>query len=232
MNEALLLLIALVSVAFVFTSWRLGKERLYSAIIVFLILIATVGGKTADFFGHTTNTGNIFYASVFLATYFLIERYGKLEGLRSIWIGIISVVFFTFLVYLSIALIGSPQTASLNSALSAAFNPVTRIALASLVAYFFSQTVNVYTYTFFKERWKGAHLWLRANIANAIAQVVDSIIFFTIAFAGTVDRMDVLGILATGFLLKVIYMMCATPLLYLNKMEEEEAGHTTTIVMH
>ena len=93
-NELILLLTAVVSAVFVFTAWRFGKERLYSAIIVFLILIASLGGKIVTFAGHPTNTGNIFYASVFLATYFLIERYGKREGIRSIWIGVVWVVFF------------------------------------------------------------------------------------------------------------------------------------------
>ena len=65
MNEILLLIMAFVSAGYVIVSWMLGKERLYTAIIIFLVLISTVGGKIVTFFGYETNTGNIFYASVF-----------------------------------------------------------------------------------------------------------------------------------------------------------------------
>lgn len=70
MNELLLIVIAIMSALFVVVGWRLGKERLYTVIVIFLLLIVAVGGKVVSFFGYETNTGNIFYASVFLATYF------------------------------------------------------------------------------------------------------------------------------------------------------------------
>src|ERR1700722_3736987 len=168
MNELLLLVTALISASFVLAGWQLGKERLYSVIIVFLILITAVGGKIAIFFGHETNTGNIFYASVYLATYFLIERFGRTEGLYSIWVGIAAVVFFTIAVQITIALTGAAATAPLNAALSAAYGPSLRIAIASIVAYMFSQNVNVRLYLLLKERFERRYLWLRANISNIV----------------------------------------------------------------
>jgi len=65
MNELLLAGSSLASALFTTLMWKLGKNRLYAAIIVFLILIASVGGKLVPVFGHVTNSGNIFYASVF-----------------------------------------------------------------------------------------------------------------------------------------------------------------------
>src|SRR6185295_9085265 len=132
MNELLLFVSALVSAAFVIAAWKLGRERLYMVITVFLILISSVGGKIVLFFGHATNTGNIFYASVFLATYFLIERYGRREGLYSIWVGVVAVVFFSILARLTALLVGTEMTATLNDAVAIAFSPLPRLALASL----------------------------------------------------------------------------------------------------
>src|ERR1700722_12511648 len=170
MNELLLLVTALASAAFVVGGWRLGKERLYSVIIVFLILIAAVGGKIVLFFGHETNGGNIFYASVFLATYFLIERFGRREGIYSIWVGVAAVLFFSIFVQITIALIGSQTTAPLNDALTTVYGSSLRIAFASLVAYMCSQNLNVRLYLLLKKRFHGRHLWLRANISNAVSQ--------------------------------------------------------------
>jgi len=222
MNEVLLVLTALASALFVVVSWHLGKERLYSAIIVFLILIAAVGGKTVEFFGLTTNTGNIFYASVFLATYFLIERYGRREGISSIWIGGIAVLFFSVLARLTTSLTGTPETAALDAAFDVAFSPLARLTFASLLAYVISQTLNVYLYSYLKERLNGGYRWLRANAANAAAQFVDSIVFFLIAFAGVVPLSSVGEVILVGFSLKVVFMMVAAPLLRLNRFEEIE----------
>ncbi len=229
MNELLLAGEAAMSALFVILAWRFGKEQLYCAILVFLILIASVGGKIVEFFGHATNTGNIFYASVFLATYFLIERYGRREGIYSVWIGILGVIFFSILVQLTVALTGSGATNELNHALAVAFSPLSRLTIASLVAYTFSQNLNVYLYIFLKHRWNGTDLWLRANISNTIAQILDSFVFFMIAFWGVVPLANVWDVIMTGFVIKVIYMMIASPLLYLNRIEQEDEHDYSSI---
>ena len=231
MNEILLFLIAAVSAAFVVTAWRLGKERLYSVIIIFLILIAVAGGKIVAFFGFETNTGNIFYASVFLATYFLIERHGKREGIRSIWIGIIGVAFFSVLAILTGFLTGSQSTGEVNDALTVAFQATPRIAFASLIAYALSQALNVYIYIYLKQRFSGHHLWARANAANVAAQVLDSVVFFIVGFWGVVALGDVMGVMLTGFVIKVVYMMLASPVLYLNRVEHEEGKDFSAVSM-
>ncbi|MDB5238544.1 MAG: putative queuosine precursor transporter [Candidatus Kaiserbacteria bacterium] len=230
MNELLLFVTAVVSAVFVVVGWKLGKERLYSVMIVFLILIASVGGKIVFFFGHETNTGNIFYASVFLATYFLIERYGRREGIYSIGVGVIAVLFFSTLVRITIALAGSETTGPLNDALALAFGPVPRVAFASLCAYAVSQSLNVYLYLLLKKRMQGRYLWLRANMCNIFAQLLDGIVFFTIAFWGVASLPTVADVIVTGLIIKIAYMMVASPLLYLNRFEEEEDSAGTVII--
>lgn len=221
-NELILIVTALASVGMVYIAWQVDKERLYSAILIFLILISITGGKIVEFFGHETNTGNVFYASVFLATYFLIERYGRREGIRSIWVGVVGVFFFSVLLQLALFLASSPSTASFSDTLSLALSPVSRLALASLLGYVASQTLNVYLYVRLKERFDRKKLWLRANVCNAVAQILDSAIFFTVAFWGVVAPDNMTDIILTGFLIKVLFMMAAAPLLYLNRVEEED----------
>lgn len=230
-NEALLLFTSAVSLVLVLAAWKLNRERLYSVIVVFLILIAVVGGKIVLLFGHETNTGNIFYASAFIATYFLIERHGKREGVRSIWIGVLGLVFFSALLRLALLMVGSGSTADLDTALSSAFLPTARLAVASICGYIVSQTVNVYTYVFLKERYGTRYLWLRTNACNILAQAIDSIIFFTVAFAGVVPPANVLDILITGFIIKTVFVMLASPLLYLNRVENDSDGRTFSLTL-
>lgn len=230
MNELLLLLTAVISAAFVVVGWHLGKERLYTVIIIFLVLIAAVGGKIVTFFGYETNTGNIFYASVFLATYFLIERYGRREGIYSIGIGLVAVLFFSVLVRITIGLDGSGATALLDSALETALAPVPRLTLASLLAYALSQSLNVYLYLYLKRETGGRYLWLRANICNFVAQLLDSVVFFLIAFSGLLSFADVQEVIRTGLMIKVGFMAFAAFFLYLNTKEEEKDGNGSAIL--
>jgi queuosine precursor transporter len=228
-NELLLLCMALVCAAFVFLSWRLDRERLHGVILIFLILISLTGSKVVEFFGHPTNTGNIFYASVFLATYFLIERYGKREGIHAIWVGTIGMVFFMVLARLSIMFTGSDSTAQFNEALHLSLAPAFRIAVASVIAFLVSQTINVLMYNYLKANMEHIGLWLRANATNLLAQIVDSVIFFTIAFAGVVGEPDLVDVILTGLTIKVLFMAAAAPLLYLNGYEEDTEHNYTTI---
>ncbi|HWP61764.1 MAG TPA: queuosine precursor transporter [Candidatus Paceibacterota bacterium] len=232
MNEFLLLVTAILSASAVVVAWRAGKERLYTVMLVFLLLVSTFGGKVAVFFGHSTNTGNIFYASVYLATYFVIERYGAREGLYSIWVGVLGVTVFLLLGGLSVLLVSVPATANLSAALSMAFAPVPRIAFASMVAYVVSQNFNVRLYIRLKRQSGSEHLWWRANAANAVAQVIDSIVFFVVAFIGSVPGPDIIGIILTGLAIKIVYMMIASPLLYLNRVvEEDDDGNGNAMVV-
>jgi queuosine precursor transporter len=228
MNEVLLLITGVLSTFFVYIAWRIGEERLYTTIAVFLILIATVGGKLVEFFGFETNTGNIFYAAVFLATYFLIERFGKEKALRSIWIAAIIIVFFTLLVQISILYEGTGKTSALNDALRTVFTDSIRITLASLIAFVASQAFNIHLYSYLKQRFAGRNLWLRANASNAAAQILDSLIFFVIAFGGMVAPDNMSEIIATGILIKIVYMMLASLLLQHNRIEQiDGVGHST-----
>jgi queuosine precursor transporter len=231
MNELLLLGQAIVSTLFVLLAWRFAHDRLYTIITIFLILIVTVGDKVVEFFGHQTNTGNIFYASIFLASYFLIERMGKREGIISIWISVVGVAFTFIFIQGTVALVGSPETAAYNAALDATYAPLSRLTAASLVGYIISQNFNVHFYAYLKQRLRGARIWLRANLSNAIAQALDSAIFFTIAFWGVVPPANMIDIILTGFLIKIVFVAATSPLLYLNTVEREDEGDVSTIAV-
>lgn len=230
MNEMLLLVTSFLCVGLVFISWKLGKEYLYCSIIIFLALIATVGGKIAVFFGHETNTGNIFYASIFLATYFIIERYGRYEGFQSIWLGVGGAMFFLTLALVTVEMTGVRATAPFNSAISVTFGASLRVALASLTAYTLSQILNVYIYVYLKREMNRKYLWLRANITNALAQLLDSVIFFIVAFWTVVPSMNVIEIIAMSLFLKISFMMIASFLLYFNTVEAERGEYSQITV--
>ncbi|WP_174297679.1 queuosine precursor transporter [Sphingomonas bacterium] len=59
-----------------------------------------------------------------------------------------------------------------------------RIWVGGIISYGVSQTLNVRVFSWLKGRRGSALLWLRAGIASVASQVIDTLLFVTIAFLG------------------------------------------------
>lgn len=214
-NESLFLLAAFTDILFVFIATRLGREWLLGTIITNLILIGIFGAKLISVFGFITNVGNVFYACVFLATHFLLERQNKQAGIKMIWLGAGFVVFFTALSQLAVHSSGSPLSEAANNASSTLFSFSPRVVFASILAYIFAQYINISLYEWFRARTRGKFLWLRSNGANIISQFADSSLFFTIAFLDLPGPLLVQAILI-GWFVKTLVVFIGTPFLYID----------------
>jgi queuosine precursor transporter len=87
-----------------------------------------------------------------------------------------------------------------------------RMMLAGLIAYGISQTLNVYIFSRLTTK-KGAALWLRALVASFLSQIVDTLLFITIAFYGV---FPIQGILEGQIIAKLtLSVIMVPPLIYL-----------------
>ena len=59
-----------------------------------------------------------------------------------------------------------------------------RIWIAGIISYGISQTLNVTVFSYLKGREGQSMLWLRAGAASILSQIVDTLLFVTIAFYG------------------------------------------------
>ena len=86
-----------------------------------------------------------------------------------------------------------------------------RIWGAGIVAYGVSQTLNVTIFAAMR-RGAGKFLWLRAGTASALSQIVDTLIFITIAFYGAFP----IGQLIVGQMIAkvVLSIVLVPPLIY------------------
>jgi uncharacterized integral membrane protein (TIGR00697 family) len=87
----------------------------------------------------------------------------------------------------------------------------TRMMFAGLIAYGVSQTLNVYIFSRIAVGKSGA-LWLRALVASFLSQIVDTLLFITIAFYGV---FPILPILEGQIIAKlVLSTIMVPPLIY------------------
>lgn len=215
LNELIIFITILSVFAFIMLSFNFGRRWLYVAISLNLLLIGVFGAKITPLFGSVTNAGNIFYAGVFLIGQLLVEHFGLKEGKKSIWIGFAAVIFFTFMGQLTINMSIAPEARGAADILNRLFEFSPRIALASIIAYLLSQSLNIHLYGFLYE--KGYEkIWLRSLAATVLGQFLDSIIFFNIAFWGVLPAYSIIVSAGTGFMVKVIVGALSIPLIYLS----------------
>ncbi|KPV55978.1 membrane protein [Paenibacillus sp. A3] len=192
-----------------------GKKGLYAWIGFATVLANIQVVKTIELLGIVMTLGNTIYTSIYMSTDLLNEKYGTKEAKQAVWFGFFSLVAST--VIMQMALVFTPQESDIaQSSLETIFGLMPRLAAASLCAYFISQFLDVRVYSYLKKRFPVYNqFWIRTNGSTGLSQLVDSLVFCTIAFAG-VYTLDVwLQILLTTYLFKFVISVASTPVLYI-----------------
>lgn len=215
MNELLWIGFALLDLTLVLLVYRFfGRTGLFGLVVFNLILCNIQVLKTVELFGFTATLGNVLYASVFLSTDILSEKYGRKAAHKAVLLGFTTLVMTT--VYMQIALLFTPAPGDFaQPSLETLFGFLPRVALGSLCAYLVSQFHDVWAFHFLKERTGGRHLWLRNNASTLVSQLLDSSIFCLIAFWGQFETPVFLEILGTTYVFKLFVAIADTPFIYL-----------------
>jgi uncharacterized integral membrane protein (TIGR00697 family) len=213
-NELIFFITTLISLFFVLPMLRLGKQGLAGLIVANIILVSCFGALLIPLFQWTTNAGNVFYASIFLTTQVATEHYGVKAAFTSMWVGFGALVLFVLLAQYSIRFTGGIDSGALVTSMHNVFTVVPRIALASMAAYLISQSLNIWLFSTLRKYMNKRLLWLRSLASSAVGQLVDSIIFFSIAFAYTITDQQLLQAMAVGFVVKLFVAIIGIPVLY------------------
>jgi uncharacterized integral membrane protein (TIGR00697 family) len=216
MNELLWVATLLLNFAAIIICYRLfGKTGLFVWIPISVIVANIQVVKTVELFTLSATLGNIVYATSFLATDILSENYGKKEAKRAVYIGFFSLIVMAAFMNLALLFRPAPEDFA-QSSLVTIFNLIPRIAGASLLAYWISQLHDVWAYQFWKKRFPSLKfIWLRNNASTIVSQLIDSVIFTLVAFAGKFPAKVLLEIVISTYLLKVIVAAADTPFIYI-----------------
>ncbi|MEK8128210.1 queuosine precursor transporter [Paenibacillus filicis] len=203
-----------------------GKNGLYAWVGIATILANIQVTKTIEMVGIVMTLGNTMYASIYLTSDLLNEKYGEKEARKAVWFGFF--VMLVTMVTMKMTLMFTPQeTDFAQSSLETIFGLLPRLALGSLTAFFVSQFLDVKIYSYLKRIFpKPNQLWLRNNGSTAVSQMVDTLIFCSIAFIGEYTLDVWLQILVTTYVIKFVVSMASTPFLYIArgfKFKEEAA---------
>lgn len=216
-NELIFIITVLIYLGSVLLLYKFfGKNGLFAFAIFGTLLGNIAVCKCVDLFGLSTTAGNVLYASTFLVTDILSEKYGKKEAHKAVMYSF-SVMLLWLLGTQFILLFTPNANDYINDSLKVVFGLVPRITIASLVGFICSQNIDVVLYHFI---WKKtgdnkSKLWLRNNGSTLISQLIDTVIFAFLAFFGTYPTNVFISILVTTYLFKAIVALADTPFIYI-----------------
>ena len=216
-NELIFILTVLIYLGSVLLLYKVfGKNGLYSFAIFGTLLGNIAVCKCVDMFGLSTTAGNVLYASTFLVTDILSEKYGKKDAARAVAYSFTIMVLW--MIGTQLILLFTPNANDyINESLKIVFGLVPRITFASLAGFIVSQNLDVFLYHYIWSRTGGtkAKLWLRNNGSTLTSQAVDTVIFTTLAFWGVYPTNVFVSILVTTYLFKAVVALLDTPFMYL-----------------
>ena len=185
-----------------------------TAIFVTCLITANITAvKLIDLFGLVLPAGIIIFPLSYITGDVLTEVYGYSRARKVIWLGF----FCNFIAVVAIWIGQILPAASFWDGQEAytrilGFTP--RILASSFLAYLVGEFANSFVLAKLKISTRGRWLWLRTIGSTLVGQGLDSLIFITLAFVGTISPSALLLAIVTQWLAKSIYEAAATPLTY------------------
>ena len=180
-----------------------------------MVCIAGVLGNKQVSIGPLAVEAGIFAFLLLVVTSSAVaELHGPVIANRLVRLGFVPLVVSILLSVIVLAVPASPQMdPGRRDAFALMMGGTPRIWLGGIVAYGTSQTLNVTLFSWLKRRESAGLLWLRAGVASVLSQIVDTLLFVTIAFWGVFP----IGELLLGQMLAklVLSAVLVPPLIYL-----------------
>jgi len=208
------------------------KLSILSSIFVASLVAANLlGTKITTILGISVSVAIFAYPITFLITDAIEEVFGKKPVTHLMYGSMIALVLILIITAISIIL-PPAQRYEYNDAYTTIFSSSLRMIIASIIAFFLSQTHDIWAFNFWKTKTKGKFLWLRNNLSTIVSQFIDTTIFMFIAFYQITPKFDasfIFSLIIPYWIFKVAFAIIDTPLVYglvwwLKKDKQEQHG--------
>src|SRR5260370_30083893 len=192
-------------------SWRfLACTVLF---VTCLLTANTIATKLITVGGIILTAGVVIFPLSYVLGDVLTEVWGYAASRRVIWLGFACNALMVGAVWLGGEIPAAPFWKG-QAAYDEILGQTPRILAASFAGYLAGEFANSFVLAKMKIATKGRWLWTRTIGSTLIGQALDTAIFVTLAFAGTVPGAVLAGIVAGQWAVKVAYEAAATPLTY------------------
>jgi len=161
------------------------------------------------------SVGILPYPVTFLITDIISEIYGKEKATNVVLAGIFASIFSILIILLADALPTLNESPIAGETFYIVFSKTPIAVFSSMLAYLFSQYIDIQIYHFWKKKTKGNYLWLRNNFSTFSSQIIDSFtVLFLLCFFEIIPWEIFYGLFISSVIFKVFIALIDTPLLY------------------
>ena len=188
--------------------------RYFDAVVVLFIatlLISNVGSTKVVGIGPVVfDGGTVLFPIAYIVGDILTEVYGFRQARRVIWFG------FGALVLMSATLAAVQYLPAANgwdgqAAYERIAGFVPRLVGASIVAYLFGEFTNAVVLERMRRRFGEQRFWVRSIVSSLAGELLDTVIFSTIAFYGVIPGRQLIQLIVTVYLIKIGFELAVLP---------------------
>lgn len=196
----------------------MNHQKLFYMLAIYIAALFAsnlLGMKTMPFlFGTHLSLAVFFMPILFITTDIVGQIYGRDMAKQFVYAGFIALVFFTIGNFLTESLPWSESSFSrIGEAYDTIFSISVRVSIASLLAYFFSEYIDVII--FFAAKKLVSNFFFASTLSNLVSQAIDTIVFMTIAFVWIFSPEKILMMALPWWIYKVLGGVLYTPISYL-----------------
>lgn len=188
--------------------------------VIFVCSNIIGAGKVAEIGGFAFGAGVLFFPLSYVLGDVMTEVYGYARARRVIWAGFVAAAFAAgmaaFVTWMPPAAGWNQDLGGIDrqSAFAQNFGQAPRIVFASIFAFWVGELANAFVMARMKIMSGGKHLWQRTIGSTVVGQGLDSLIFYPLAFLGVWSAELILTVMATNYVLKVLWEAFLTPVTY------------------
>lgn len=192
---------------------KVSVAYMWLAIVFVTCLIASnmFETKLLDLGFFAVTAGLLCFPISYIIGDVVTEVYGFRAARRVIWAGF-AMNFFVVALGGVATMLPAPDYWQNGEAFNAVFGLAPRIACASLAAFVSGSMANAWVMERMHVAHGEKHFSLRAIVSTLAGESVDSIIFFPMAFGGTMPSVELLKMMAVQIVLKTLYEIIILPI--------------------
>ena len=185
-----------------------------SGLFVGILLLSNIlSSKMVGLYGFSFDGGTLLFPLSYIFGDVLTEVYGYKASRRVIWTGFAMLCIMSLNIYI-VSVLPAHEEWALQSAFENILLQMPRLAIASLLGYFIGEYSNSAILSKMKVWTEGRHLWMRTIGSTLIGELLDSVVFVLIAFAGLFSWGTLFNIMLSNYLFKTLIEIVFTPITY------------------
>jgi len=181
--------------------------------VAVLLISNTASTKIVDLGVLVFDGGTLLFPLSYIFGDILTEVYGYGKARKVIWIGFFSALLMAA-VFAVVGFLPAAEGWENQAAYDAILGTVPRIVLASLIAYFAGEFSNSFVLAKMKILTGGKMLWARTIGSTIVGEGIDTALFATIAFYGSIPLGTFYALVASNYVFKVGIEVAFTPITY------------------